>query len=141
MSKDSIRLDPKHGVNPAIPLCFLCNEPKNEVILAGYMGGKEAPKNVVWDKVPCDKCKKLMRKGVILISMDEAKSKGKEDNPYRTGGWVTVTDDFITRVFTPETATAILARRVAFMSDEVWDKLGMPRGPVEGVPSELPDDE
>ena len=58
---DSIRLSEKHGVNPAIPLCFFCLKPKNEIIIAGKMRGeysdREAPQHAVWDMRPCDECK------------------------------------------------------------------------------------
>lgn len=37
----SIKLSPKHGVNPTIPVCFFCGKPKNEIALMGRMGGKE----------------------------------------------------------------------------------------------------
>lgn len=66
----SILLSKKHGVNPAIPVCFFCGEEKNEVILAGKMKyDAEAPKHAVWDKKPCDKCRELMEMGVMLISV------------------------------------------------------------------------
>lgn len=65
----NIRLSPKYGVNPAIPLCFYCNEPKNEILLPGRMkDDAQAPQNVVWDRSPCDKCLGYMKQGVILIS-------------------------------------------------------------------------
>lgn len=37
----SIKISPKHGVNPTIPVCFFCGKPKNEIALMGRMGGKE----------------------------------------------------------------------------------------------------
>ena len=84
----SIRLSPKYGVNPCIPLCFLCQQPKNEVLLLGKLKGDvEAPHHVSFDQEPCDKCKEYMAQGIILISVDEAKSKSDMRNPYRTGGW------------------------------------------------------
>lgn len=66
----SIRLSPKYGLNPAIPVCFYCNEAKNEILLPGRMkDDMEAPHNVVWDRRPCDKCEDLMKQGVILVSV------------------------------------------------------------------------
>lgn len=49
----SIKISPKHGVNPTIPVCFFCGKPKNEIALMGRMGGKEdieAPRNLVLDE-------------------------------------------------------------------------------------------
>lgn len=122
---DSIRLSEKHGVNPAIPLCFYCNAPKNEVILAGRLKGDvEAPRAAVWDKVPCDKCLEMMQMGVILISVKDGE---ENDNPYRTGGWVVVTEDFVRRVVQPvELLEHILMRRMAFVPDTVWEHMGLP---------------
>lgn len=41
---NSIRLSPKHGLNPSISVCFFCGEDKNEIILPGKLeGDAEAP--------------------------------------------------------------------------------------------------
>jgi hypothetical protein len=127
MRMSSIRLSPKHGVNPAIPICFFCNKPKNEILLPGLMkGDMEAPKNMVWDKRPCEECEGHMKQGIILISVDE-KLTTERDNPYRTGGWCVVRENFIERVVTPdELKTDILKRRVAFIPDDAWKMMGLP---------------
>lgn len=126
----SIRISQKYGVNPTIPLCFFCNEPKNELILAGRLpGDQEAPKNKVWDNAPCDKCKGYQKIGVILISVRD----GEEGtNPYRTGGWVVLKDDAVRRLVQPqELADEIIRKRVAFVPDQAWDAIGLPRGEVK----------
>lgn len=134
----SIRPSPRYGVNPAIPLCFFCNKPKNEIVLPGRLKGDvEAPRNAVWDKRPCDECAKLMEIGVILISCKEPGPHGDHDNPYRTGGWCVVNDNAIRRLVPKELADDILKARVAFVPDEAWDLIGLPRGEVPGVPSSL----
>jgi hypothetical protein len=115
-----LTLSRQHGVNPAIPLCYFCGEPKNEVILAGRLpGDAEAPHNAVWDKHPCDKCEAHMKQGIILISVQAGSDR---DNPYRTGGWVVIKETAYARIFGPP------PQRVAFVEDEAWDKLGLPRG-------------
>ena len=132
--KGEIRLSPAYGVNPAIPRCFYCLEDKNEVILAGMMFGSgsreiKAPQGKVWDKIPCDKCQDYMKQGIILISVDEAKSKDDLDNPWRTGGWVVVSEDFVKRELRPqEFVDGLLKKRAAFVPDAAWDMLGLPRG-------------
>lgn len=128
MSK-SIRLSPKHGVNPAIPLCFFCGEPKNEVVLAGRLPeDAEAPRHAVWDRRPCDTCTGYMKQGVILISVKDGE-EGKGDNPHRTGSWVVVTEDALRRTVQPsQLAERIIRTRVAFIPDTVWDLIGLPRG-------------
>ncbi len=124
----SVRLSPKHGLNPCIPNCFFCNQPKNEILLLGLIrdGDREAPRNAVFDREPCDNCKQHMQAGVILVS---TKNGETGDNPYRTGGWVVVTEAFIKRIVTPESlAQQILKSRFAFIPDETWDQIGLPRG-------------
>lgn len=62
------------------------------------------------------------------------------ENPYRTGGWIVVRDQFIQGAIRQEfTRESILKARFAFVPDTVWDRLGLPRGPVDGVPSTLED--
>lgn len=81
MSK-GIELSPEHGVNPTIPVCFFCGEEKNEIVLLGRVRkrdphtGKavrgtdiEAPRHMVLDYEPCDKCKAIFDQGVTLIGV------------------------------------------------------------------------
>lgn len=127
MKKGDLLLSPKHGVNPAIPLCFYCNKPKNEVVLAGRLpNDQEAPANRVWDHRPCDECAGFMKLGVILISTKDGETG---DNPYRTGGWCVVKAEAVEQIITtPDVRTAVLAKRVAFVPDAAWAALGLPRG-------------
>lgn len=143
-----IRLSEKHGVDPAIPLCYFCHEPKNEVILAGRLrNDREAPRNTVWNMEPCDKCKEYMAKGILLISIRDGEKQpepGEVPNPYRTGGWLVVKEEAVERLFKATLKDADFEKlfsmakkkRVCFIHDTVWDKvLNLPRGPVDGVPS------
>lgn len=115
----SIRISQKYGVNPAIPVCFFCTEPKNELILAGRLpNDEEAPQNAVWDMEPCDKCKSFMEQGIILVSV---KNGEKGNNPYRTGGWVVVKEG----IFNEDCKAR--KTRFAFIEDEEWDAIGLPR--------------
>lgn len=124
--KKNIVLSEKHGVNPAISKCFFCGQDKNEILLLGKLkGDAEAPKGMAFDQEPCDQCKDYMKQGIILISVDEKKSKNDLKNPYRTGGWVVVTDDYIKRVVDPPLRDTLLKKRVGFVPDEAWEMLGL----------------
>jgi len=128
-----ITLSQKHGVNPSIPLCYYCHEPKNEIVLAGRLpGDAEAPRHGVWDKVPCDKCLGYMEQGLMCISVRDGTPR---DNPYRTGAMTVITKEAALRIF-GEQNRDIIDHGVTFLEDSVWDKIGLPRGPVEGVPTE-----
>lgn len=85
----NIRMSPKHGLNPAIPVCFYCMQEKNEILLPGRLNqdDDEAPRNVVWNMDPCSECKGFMQQGCVLISVRDGESG---NNPYRTGGWAVV---------------------------------------------------
>ena len=133
-----IRLSPSHGVNPSLEVCFLCQKDTGTISLMGRMrDDAQAPHKMTLNKEPCDECKKLMSMGVILISTKNGESG---DNPYRTGGWCAIKEEAVQRMVSDTNVLAsILKSRVAFLPDEVWDLLGLPRGEVEGIPSEVKD--
>jgi len=70
--------DPVHGLNPGIELCFFCNKEKSIVLFGSVLKGERAPHKAVYDYAPCEACAKLMRQGVLLISVDEKKSMCRE---------------------------------------------------------------
>lgn len=76
----NIKLSPKHGVNPTIPVCAWCGEPKNEIALLGKLNREdsEAPMHCVLDYVPCEHCAEQWSIGVAIL---EATTKRPE--PYR----------------------------------------------------------
>ena len=145
-----VYLSPRHGVNPSLDVCFLCQEPRG-LVLFGRMGTSvqkalganysemrndpEAPRKLTMDMEPCDKCKGYMEKGIILISVDEKLTEDMK-NPYRTGGWCVVKEEAVRRwgLQPAKLLEDILKKRVAFLPDDAWDFIGLPRRPVEGVP-------
>lgn len=147
----SVTLDKKHGVNPGLGNCFICNEPR-DVILFGQMGKSmkeavkaaglevgpdgKAPNGIIMDMEPCDKCRGYMEQGIILISCRDTGDPEEMKNPYRTGGWVVVKEEVILRIVQPkEMADDIVKKRMAFVPDEAWDMLGLPRGGEDEVDS------
>jgi hypothetical protein len=118
---EGIRMSPKYGLNPSMSVCFLCGGDKNEIIIPGMLkGDAEAPHKAAWNKEPCDKCKEYMNIGVMLISV---KNKTDQENPYRTGRIVVIKADAAERIF----GDSIKNQRAAFIEDELWDKLGLPK--------------
>lgn len=74
----------------------------------------------------CPKC------GSRNIHSSRVQDAEDPQNPYRTGGWVVVTDEAITRMVHPaEMAEDILRKRMAFVPDDAWDLIGLPRGDIE----------
>jgi hypothetical protein len=100
--------------------CFFCGEAK-EVLLDRRLK-KTLPRMAVYDHEPCDKCKGWMKQGIILISVRQGSD---QKNPYRTGGWVVIKEDAFRRFF--KDSDEALRKRIAFVEDEVWDTVGLPR--------------
>lgn len=99
MSKNSIELSPKHGLNPCIPVCFFCGKEKNEIALLGHIGDRRkgedipAPVNAVLNYEPCDECKEKFAKGVLLIEVTISPKATKMPiafKAYPTGRFVVV---------------------------------------------------
>jgi hypothetical protein len=115
----SIRLHSKFGVNPTISVCFICGKDKNEIALLGSAYKEEAPMHMCIDKQPCDECKKMMDMGVLLVSV---RNGTDPENPYRTGNICVVKVEAAQKLF-----NNLGSSRVAFIEDEAWDKVGLPR--------------
>ena len=99
-----IKVSPKYGLNPTIPVCFWCGKQKNEIALMGHMKGDiEAPKNMVLDYVPCEECQNHMAMGVaVLEASDHPNTEGQppmQKGVYPTSRFVVVTTECADRVF------------------------------------------
>lgn len=118
----SIRLHPKHGLNPTVPTCFWCGNDKNEVVLLGAAYKGEAPMHMCMDYEPCDTCKSGMESGVTLI---EATDKPVQKVPeiqqgvYPTGRWWVITHDAAERLFNVPVQTK------AFIEVGVAEQIGL----------------
>ena len=112
----------------ALIRCFFCGKDKGLVLNAQLT--PEAAKAIkecngkAIDLEPCDDCKKLMEQGVLLIEYKD----GTEPNFCRTGEQVVVKDEAIKKVFPKDIATDAIKRRYCFVSNIIWDKMGLPRG-------------
>ena len=99
-----IKISPKYGVNPTIPVCFWCGKPKNEIALMGRMTGDiEAPQNMVLDYVLCEECQSHMAMGVaVREASDHPNTEGQppmQKGVYPTSRFVVVTTECADRVF------------------------------------------
>jgi hypothetical protein len=123
----TVSYSPKHGVNPTQLWCFFCNKACGIALCGRLKGDAEAPRRVV-NPGPCDECKELMKQGIIFISVNESLTENPKD-PYRSGGWCVLREDAVRRMpLDDEVKNKILEARMSFMSDEVWDAFGLPRG-------------
>lgn len=128
---NGIKLSPKHGVNPTIPCCFWCGQPKNEVALLGRIDREdsEAPMHVTMDYEPCDKCKELIGEGIHVIGATNTPevenmppiAGGKEHPVYPTGAFFVAAPQFIERLLASdeEMLERVLEAKVLVMPHDV----------------------
>lgn len=120
----SIRLSPKHGVNPLLGVCFVCGKDDGTVVLAGRLkDDAEAPRRAVWSREPCETCHEDMRQGIIFLSVRDGESG---DNPYRTGRFAVVRESAVRRMIKEPMLSELLAKRLCFIEDATWRQLGLP---------------
>jgi len=94
----NLRISKDHGVNPTMPVCIICGEETGEIALLGDHYQGEAPRHMVTDVKPCDKCyKKYLKQGVLLV---EAEQKGNKQTP--TGSVTVIRDEAFMMVFQAE---------------------------------------
>ena len=105
MSK-SIKLSPKYGLNPCIPVCFYCGKEKNEIACLGKIGKKdediEAPHSAVLDYEPCDECMKVMKNNLLVIGVKKKENDREvpiKANLIPTGSYCVITPDAAKRIF------------------------------------------
>ena len=115
MSKN-IKLHPKHGLNPTMPLCFYCGKETSEIALLGNAYKDEAPKNIVISIEPCDECKEKYADYTLLVEVSSA--KGSPIKP--TGRWCAVKKELLNVPPTP----------VAYVDPETMDDI-ISRAPKE----------
>lgn len=144
----------------ALTKCYFCGESGDIVIGKQFVSGPdksmvEKMDGHVLNMEPCSKCTELMKKGIILITIDNAKSEPGWDkpkpmvmkkswdrqyevpgipNPYRTGGWFVVTEDYLRRAFdnVPEMVEWAAKHRFLFVEHEAAELMGL----FKAVPTE-----
>lgn len=108
--------------------CFFCGRDKDLIMNTRLT--KEAADKIkemngkVIDTEPCDVCKVLMKKGVMLLSCRNG------DMNYRTGKMAVVKDEFIKRLLAnkKDLLEQVLKKRYCIIDDTVWNTLGLPNG-------------
>lgn len=126
----SIKISPKHGLNPSITKCFWCGSDKNELVLMGKLPGDEkAPMHCIMDYDPCDKCKEAWSKGITLIGVTKTAahkdqlpiSQNQDGNVYPSGNLACITEEAVKRLFsdnkTAEIRETLLKKRIAYFEE------------------------
>lgn len=130
---DEVKLSPKHGVNPTIPICFWCGKEKNEVALLGQINKEdsEAPRRVIMDYEPCEQCKELFSMGIHIIGVSTEPIVEtmfpivNDDNIklYPTGSMFVSTEEWVTSFLTVNNQQSmlenVLSSRVLMLPDTI----------------------
>ena len=94
MSK-SIKLSPKHGVNPSITHCECCGKEIGVALFGRLKEDKKASRDVAMGL--CNDCQKVIdQQGLMIIEVRDGETG---NNPYRTGRLVGITKDAKERMF------------------------------------------
>jgi deoxycytidylate deaminase len=94
-------------------ICFICLEPK-EILLDKRLKNT-LEQNMIVDMEPCDKCKKHIETGVILVNSID----GKQFN----GTYAVVKDHVISNIFPEDRVKEIMKHRIAILETELYDKI------------------
>lgn len=118
----------------ALTKCYFCQKDYQIVMnrrLSTSLAEKvESMNGKIVDMTPCQECEDLMKLGVILITIDNARSgkdwyKDKMPNPYRTGGWFVISDEGVERAFDAEMAQWAIDHRWAFIEHQAAAMVGL----------------
>lgn len=110
--------------------CYFCGEP-SEILIDRRMRNTLSRDMGVMNMNPCSKCKEYMQQGILLMSIsDDTVDEDMQPpipNPYKTGGWCIVKDEAVQRMVSESMFKFASRRRFIFITDEAWDKVGLPR--------------
>ncbi len=100
--------------------CFFCGKVKH--LLLNKRMNKTFPKNAVYNEIPCEDCKLIMKVGVLFIG---CRNGEKGQNPYRTGQIIGVEEKAVKKLIQEPLLTEVLKQRVCFIEEDVLKKIGL----------------
>ena len=111
-----IKLSEKHGLNPSISICFFCRGDKDIILNGRLPGDAEAPKKVLVDYEPCDKCKEQMKLGVTIIEATQEPTDAPpiQEGVWPTGRWCVIRTEAAKDVFGEDVRDTILLDKSIF---------------------------
>lgn len=107
----SLKLSPKHGVNPTIMHCFICGKDTGLALLGKLKNNEEAPKHMTNPHELCEDCKKQIDAGNKFFL--EVKGNSDNDHPERTGRLVCIRGEALPDVKSP----------ISYMEHSVFEKM------------------
>lgn len=111
----SIRLHPKFGLNPTMPVCIICGKEKGEIALLGASYRDQTPMHMIVGVEPCDTCReKYLGLGVLLVE-----GKGEHHTP--TSSIAVIKTEAFQKIFN----TPVPERHIAIVEEGVLQKIGV----------------
>jgi len=121
-----IKLHKEHGLNPTVTACYFCGGEKNEIALLGAAFKEKAPMHMVINREPCDKCKAMMRAGIMIVEMKNGTSNSVDDMSSRTGNIYVLKEEAVEKMLSPgKMKDETLRLRLCFMDEETTEKIGL----------------
>lgn len=133
MGKNDIKISPKYGLNPTIPVCFFCGEDKNEIAIMGHVREKDAdgkavrgsdvemPMRTLLDYEPCDKCKEALKSGIAVIETVTTPTEypAITRGTYPTGKHVIIKEEAFDRIF----KDVDKSKRITLIEPDLFDAI------------------
>ncbi len=119
----------RETLGAALTKCFYCGK-DDKIIMNRRLNARQAEitkemHGKIADYEPCPECQEHMKNGIILMTIDPKKTTDMK-NPWRTGYFMVVSDDFVQRVFTPqEVVDDILKARATYIDHDAAEKMGL----------------
>jgi hypothetical protein len=151
---NELKLSPKHGVNPTIPICLWCGKEKEEIALLGQINKKdsEAPRRVIMDYEPCEQCKELFNMGIHIIGVSTEPMvetmfpivNDENITLYPTGSMFVSSEEWVTNFLTANNQQSmldnVLSNRVLMLPDTIVTEI-IEDSIAEEINVEILDDE
>lgn len=126
---NSIKISPKHGLNPSIVKCFWCGEECGIALCGKLKGDKQAPHFVIQNYEPCDKCVEHFKKGILLAGctdkpvLEEMPPICSDENGnmhYPDGSHIVLTEQGVERILNDQVMIDEAKKnKVVFMPSEI----------------------
>lgn len=127
MSK-SIRISPKHGLNPSITTCFFCGKDTGVALLGRMKNDTEAPRHIIVNYEPCDDCKAIMAQGITLLEATDTPPAPDmppvQENTWLTGRYMVIREPAFRNIINDtELAENIIKAGKAFIDPQTFKAL------------------
>lgn len=124
-----------YRVGVALTKCYFCGKDDkivlNQRLTETHAKSVESMHGKIIDMDPCTECGDLMKRGIMILVVDDSKSpdgweRERVPNPFRTGHVVVITEDAAKRLITDEgLLNSVLKHRFTFMAYDAAVKTGL----------------